>query len=148
MDYKVLGAIDKATYLIKNEIADFLVAHLDEYGDSKFEILKCLDFALSRYPHQGGFVILALENDDTIKGAVVVCKTGMDTFIPENVLVYFAVHKDYRGRGLGKRLLEKTIKMSNGDIALHVHPNNPARQLFEQFGFRYKFFEMRLQKQD
>lgn len=143
MQYKVLGAIDKATFLVKNEIADFLVEHMDGYGDSKFEVMKGLDFALSNYPHQGGFVVLAKEDDD-IKGAVVVCKTGMEVFIPENVLIHFAVHRDYRGRGLGTRLLKETIRMANGGIALHVAPNNPARALFEKVGFQYKYFEMRL----
>ncbi len=144
MQYKVLGAIDKCTILAKNEIADFLVEHMDGYGDSKFEVGKCLDFALSSYPHQGGFVILAQEKED-IRGAVVICKTGMEDFIPENVLVYFAVHRAYRGRGLGTRLLKETIRLVNGGIALHVDPKNPARALFEKVGFQYKYFEMRLE---
>lgn len=143
MQYKVLSAIDKATFLVKNEIADFLVEHMEGYGESKYNIIKCLDFALSIYPHQGGFVMLAEEGRD-IKGAVVVCKTGMEGFVPENILVYFAVHRDYRGRGLGTKLLKETIKMANGGISLHVDPSNPARQLFEKAGFQYRSFEMRL----
>ncbi len=145
MEYIVLGAIDRATILTKNEIAEFLIEQMDGYGDDYIEISKCLDFALSNYPHQGGFVVLAKEND-SIKGAVVVCKTGMEAFIPENVLVYFAVHRDYRGRGLGTALLKKTIKLVNGGISLHVHPKNPARELFEKVGFQYRSFEMRLQE--
>lgn len=143
MQYVLLSAIDKATYLMKNEIADFLIEHMDHFGDSKIEIMKGLDFALSNYPHQGGFVILAKEDND-IRGAVVICKTGMEVFMPENILIYFAVHHDYRGRGLGTRLMKETIKMANGDIALHVDPQNPARALFEKVGFKYKYFEMRL----
>lgn len=143
MQFVVLTAIDEATYLTKSEIADFLVEHMDVFSHSKFEILRALDFALSKYPHQGGFVILAKESDK-IKGALVICKTGMEVFMPENVLLYMAVHHDYRGRGLGTRLIKEMLKMANGDIALHVEPQNPARALFEKVGFKYSYFEMRI----
>lgn len=143
MQFVVLTAIDEATYLTKNDIADFLVEHMGVFNHSKFEILRALDFALSKYPHQGGFVILAKENEK-IRGAVVICKTGMEVFMPENVLMYLAVHHDSRGLGLGTRLLKETLKMANGDIALHVEPQNPARALFEKVGFKYSYFEMRI----
>ena len=66
--------------------------------------------------------------------------------VPENVLVYIATHKDYRGNGIGKLLMQKAMDVSSGDIALHVEPNNPARFLYEKLGFTHKYSEMRLQK--
>ncbi len=128
MEYQTLTSIDTATTLQKNEIADFLFTHLDEYGDKKEDIMKCLDYALSSFGHQGGFVITARENNE-IKGAVVVNQTGMSGYIPDNILVYIAVHSDQRGKGVGKELMKKAISMAKGDIALHVEPNNPAKFL-------------------
>ena len=101
MTYQFLSGNDNATILVKNQIAQFLDEHLDQYGDNILAIYKCLDFALSKYPHQGGFVILA-EEGGKLLGAAVMCKTGMDSFVPENLLVYLAVHGDYRGEGIGK----------------------------------------------
>ncbi|MFP4092683.1 MAG: GNAT family N-acetyltransferase [Cyclobacteriaceae bacterium] len=145
MEFKFLTAIDNATILVKNQIAEFLHQHLDEFGDNILDIQKCLDYALSNYPHQGGFVLLAQEGED-IKGAVVMCQTGMEGYVPENLLVYIAVHRDQRGKGLGKQLMNRAIEMAKGNIALHVEPNNPARFLYEKLGFTNKYLEMRLNK--
>jgi ribosomal-protein-alanine N-acetyltransferase len=145
MEYHLLTAADAPSDLQKNRIADFLVQHLDQFGDTKEDILKCLDYALSRYGHQGGFVLLA-EEGNTIAGTVVINKTGMEGYIPENILVYIAVHQQHRGKGLGKELMQRTIARAKGSIALHVEPNNPAKRLYEKLGFTNKYLEMRLQR--
>lgn len=145
MEFQVLTSLDSPTYLQKNEIANFLFEHLDEFGDNKDDIMKCLDYAVSNYGHQGGFVLLARE-EGTLVGAVVMNKTGMEGYIPENILVYIAVHGNQRGKGLGKQLMERAIKQANGNIALHVEPNNPAKRLYERLGFTNKYLEMRLNR--
>lgn len=145
MEFTFLTAIDRATILIKNQVAEFLFEHLDEFGDNILDIKNCLDYALSNYPHQGGFVLLAKEQGEIV-GAVVMCQTGMEGFVPENLLVYIAVHKEHRGVGLGKKLMQKAIDMAKGNIALHVEPNNPAKYLYEKLGFTNKYLEMRLNK--
>jgi ribosomal protein S18 acetylase RimI-like enzyme len=42
--------------------------------------------------------------------------------------------------------MEHIIEATEGDIALHVEPDNPARQLYEKYGFTNKYLEMRLSK--
>lgn len=145
MEYQVISSIDSATLLEKTEIANFLFEHLDQYGDKKEDIMKCLDYALSNFPHQGGFVLLARE-DGEIVGAVVMNQTGMEGYIPENILVYIAVNSNQRGKGIGKTLMEKAISLAKGNIALHVEPDNPAKHLYEKLGFTNKYLEMRLNK--
>lgn len=145
MKFQTITAIDSPTFSEKNEVADFLFEHLDQYGDTKNDILKCLDYALSNSPQQGGFVLLA-RNEGDIAGAVVMNQTGMEGYIPENILVYIAVHKNYRGQGLGKEIMKKAIELAKGNIALHVEPDNPAKKLYEKLGFTNKYLEMRLSK--
>jgi ribosomal protein S18 acetylase RimI-like enzyme len=70
----------------------------------------------------------------------------MKGYIPENVLVYIAVHRDLRGKGIGKKLMEKAIQLAQGNIALHVEHNNPARFLYEKMGFENPYLEMRFYK--
>lgn len=136
-------AIDNATFLQKNEIADFLFTHLGKYGDPKEDIMKCLDYALDPGLHAGGFVVVAREKGQIV-GALVMNKTGMSSYIPENILVYIAVDANHRGKGIGRKIMEMAIKMANGAIALHVEPDNPARKLYERLGFTNKYLEMRL----
>jgi [ribosomal protein S18]-alanine N-acetyltransferase len=145
MEYQVISSIDSATLLEKTEIANFLFEHLDQYGDTKEDIMKCLDYALSNFPHQGGFVLLAREEGEIV-GAVVMNQTGMEGYIPENILVYIAVNSNQRGKGIGKTLMEKAIQLAKGSIALHVEPDNPAKHLYEKLGFTNKYLEMRLNK--
>jgi ribosomal protein S18 acetylase RimI-like enzyme len=70
----------------------------------------------------------------------------MEGYIPENILVYIAMHKDYRGQGIGKQLMQKAIDSADGNIALHVEPENPAVHLYRKLGFTNKYLEMRLVK--
>jgi [ribosomal protein S18]-alanine N-acetyltransferase len=142
---EILTAIDNTSYLQKKEIADFLFSHLDKYGDPHADIMKCLDYALAQSLDKGGFVVLARENEQLL-GAVVVNKTGMSGYIPENILVYIAVDQTQRGKGIGKKLMKATIESATGDVALHVEPDNPAKKLYEDLGFTNKYLEMRLKK--
>ncbi|CAM4438417.1 GNAT family N-acetyltransferase [Deinococcus marmoris] len=122
-------------------VAEFLHTHLDEYGDALHDIQACLAYARER----GGSVTYA-EEDGEILGAVITNRTGMGGFIPENILVYIAVHGKTRGRGLGKQLMETVLANVEGNVALHVEPHNPARKLYERLGFTNKYLEMRLQR--
>lgn len=122
------------------EIAIFLHEHLDEFKDSRDDILKALNYALD--PLRGGFILLAYE-DNMLSGAVVINATGMEGYIPSNILVYIAVHKLQRGKGLGKILMKEAIRNTTGGIALHVEPSNPAKFLYEKLGFTNKYLEMR-----
>ncbi len=127
----------------RSKVVHFLFNHLDEYGDLAKDIDKAIAYALSESEDKGGFV-LTLNDDDQVIGSVVVNKTGMSGYIPENILVYIAMNRDYRGQGLGKKMMKKTIENCEGDIALHVEPDNPAKFLYEKMGFDNKYLEMRL----
>ena len=123
-------------------IATFLVQHLDEFGDTESDILKCIDYAMN--PAKGGFILLAILDDEII-GATIINHTGMDGYIPSNILVYIAVHNGYRGKGIGKMLMQEALSKTKGGVALHVEPNNPAKFLYEKLGFTNKYLEMRYQ---
>lgn len=143
MDIKVYTPFEPATISEKEHIVDFLFHHLDQYGDAREDIHKAIQYALKETASHGGFVI-AGELEGKIVGAVVINRTGMEGYIPENILVYIAVDGSQRGKGIGKTLMQKAIDLAQGDIALHVEPDNPARHLYEKLGFTNKYLEMRL----
>ena len=87
-----------------------------------------------------------------IEGAVVICATSGDTiagagcafpFINSTFCVHkIFVHKDYRNRKIGTRMLKKLVEeinVYNQDAFLTVHPENKgALKLYESFGFAEK----------
>jgi GNAT superfamily N-acetyltransferase len=126
-------------------ITEFLHTHLGEYGDPREDIKRSLEYATSEEKGKGGFVLGAYKEDDLV-GALVINDTGMEGYIPEHILVYIAVDADERGHGIGKKLIHKAKEMTDGNIALHVEYDNPARKLYEKLGFESKYAEMRYSK--
>ena len=129
----------------KKELVDFLLNHLEQYGDKREDISKAVDYSIKEINSFGGFTMVLNENEKT-KGVVVVNQTGMGGYIPENILVYIATHKKHRGEGIGKKLMQQAIEHAKGDIALHVEANNPAKFLYQKMGFTNPYLEMRLKK--
>lgn len=147
MTFKIFNETLKPSENEKNEIVNFLHQHLEEYGDEPEDIRKCLDFAIKESPNSMGGFILVVTSDNEIKGITIVNRTGMSGYIPENILVYIAVHSSARGQGVGKKIMKRALELSEGDMALHVEPNNPAKFLYEKLGFENKYLEMRYKKQ-
>lgn len=142
---KIFDPQNKPTDYEKTEIVNFLFEHLQEFGDAKKDIQKAIDYSIKEFTSFGGFTML-IKDTDKIVGTTVVNQTGMGGYIPENILVYIATHKEYRGKGLGRTLMQQAIDYSKGDIALHVEASNPAKHLYEKLGFTNPYLEMRLKK--
>jgi len=145
MILKTYDAFNRITPLKIEKVTNFLFEHLENYGDSKTAIKKAIDYAAKERTGLGGYVF-TIENDNIIVGAVVVNKTGMDEYIPENILVYIATHNEHRGKGIGKKIMKYAIDNCKGDIALHVEQDNPAKFLYEKLGFTTPYLEMRLKR--
>ena len=145
LNFETYTPESKPTNEEKEAVANFLFKSLEQYGDPKADILKCMDYALKKTVSFGGFICVAFL-EDKIVGAVIINQTGMKDYIPENILVYIATEAEKRGQGIGRQLMEKAIATAKGNIALHVEPDNPAKKLYEKLGFTNKYLEMRLVK--
>ena len=131
----------------QENVVTFLFKSLEEYGDPKNDINKCVNYAMNKLDNRetGGMALVATL-EEKIVGAVILNDTGMGGYIPENILVYIATDPNYRGQGIGKKLMLEAIDSVNGDIALHVEPDNPAKKLYESLGFTNKYLEMRFKQ--
>lgn len=147
LETRIYNASNPPTEQLETSFIDFLFTHLEQYGDKKEDIKKAFDYALMRHNGAGGFVIAGYDNG-TLAGVSIINKTGMEGYIPENILVYIATHKDIRGKGIGTQLMEQIIETAEGNIALHVEHDNPAVHLYKKMGFTNKYLEMRLNKKD
>lgn len=141
--YKNLEKLEER--IAKTALINFLFTNLGRFRDSKSAIEKAIDYAFSKDAGRGGYILLAFE-EDSLAGAVVMTYTGMSEFIPEYYLVYIAVDTSMRRKGIGRKMLEKIFETADGDIALHVEPDNPATHLYEKLGFRTKYSEMRWER--
>lgn len=145
MNYIIIdGEAGEQAEFPKATIAQFLFTHLEKYGDPLDQIEACLDYVFN--PERGGFIALAYRDDHSIEGAVIINKTGMSGYIPENILVYIAVNAQLRGQGVGQSLMKMALENAEGNVALHVEPDNPAKRLYERLGFTNKYLEMRYTK--
>ena len=108
IDTKIFDSLSKPSELEKKEIINFLYDNLEQYGDPKKDIQKAIEYSTKEITSFGGFTML-ITDDNNIVGITVINETGMGGFIPENILVYIATHKKYRGQGLGKKLMQKAI---------------------------------------
>jgi ribosomal protein S18 acetylase RimI-like enzyme len=130
-----------------NEIVKFLHWHLEQYGDPEEDIARALDYCMGKDRKPGGLLITARQTStQELAGVCLLNKTGMSGYIPENILVYIATDSSLRGQGIGKKIMQEAIKNTEGDIALHCEPDNPAFHLYDKLGFRSKYLEMRLKK--
>lgn len=144
VEVKTYGLSMPCPHSMVQDVVSFLFKHLEQYGDPAEHIRAAIGYALSDETAKGGFLVVA-QIDGAIAGAVVVNKTGMEGYIPENILVYIAVDNALRGRGVGKALMKEALGRATGAVALHVEPDNPAKKLYEKLGFTNKYLEMRYQ---
>ncbi|MFT4697987.1 MAG: ribosomal-protein-alanine N-acetyltransferase [Flavobacteriaceae bacterium] len=145
IETRIFDEVNRPSSVEKKEIVNFLFEHLQGFGDPKKDIQKAIEYSIKEITSFGGFTMLIID-DNNIVGITVINETGMGGYIPENILVYIATHKEYRGKGLGRILMQNAIEYAKGDIALHVEANNPAKYLYEKLGFTNPYLEMRLKK--
>lgn len=147
LEKNIYHQTNKLSLFEKKRIVNFLYEHLNEYRDSIEAIEEAIQYALKEIPSFGGVIITGSLNDELVS-VVVVNKTGMRSYIPENILVYVATDVKMRGKGIASELIRYTQQHVKGDIALHVEAENPARFLYEKLGFENKYLEMRYIKKE
>lgn len=125
-----------------DRLAAFLHESLKPYQDTVGDIRRGIDDAFEERGGRCGFILLAAE-DQNLRGALVMLRTGMSGYVPENLLLFVAVAPEARGRGIGKRLVRRALELAEGRVKLHVEYDNPAKHLYERLGFETKYAEMR-----
>ena len=131
--------------ITREQFVDFLFEHLGQLGDPKSAINKCIDYAFKLNGGLGGFCVVAKDKGEVV-GGLIMNSTGMGEYIPANILVYVAVDASKRGKGYGRKICEYAMNEVEGDVALHVEYENPAKRLYERIGFTSKYAEMRFKK--
>ena len=141
MIIKTFDAFTRMSFLHINSITNFLHQQLKEPKDRKSAIRKALLYAAKEIPSLGGYTFI-MQEQDNIVGALVINKTGMSEYQSENLLVYIAVHENFRNKGIATKLLNAAISYCNGNITLAIQKNHDAIALFEKNGFTSNKIQM------
>jgi ribosomal protein S18 acetylase RimI-like enzyme len=113
----------------------------DEQGQNRPlapEVLERLPLAVLEHPTH--LVFLAFVDD--VPAGIATCFIGFSTFNAKPLINIhdLAVRPDMRNFGLGRRLLEAVENhgraMGFCKITLEASVNNPARRLYERYGFK------------
>jgi ribosomal-protein-alanine N-acetyltransferase len=95
IETKAFNETTKPDAATRTAVIDFLHKHLEEFGDAWDDIARAVDYSLKNYESFGGFVLVSYAGNE-ISGVVVVNRTGMKGYIPDNILVYIATHNEMR----------------------------------------------------
>ena len=134
IEYQLLNTTDFVTTLEKEAIINFLLANLDDYLDTRENVSRAIEYALSKFPHQGGFVLIARIDRDIV-GATVVNRTNFEGYFAENILVYLAVDETQRRKGVASELLKQSKLYAKGEVMIRLDNNSSVHELFEKAGF-------------
>ena len=125
-----------------DQFAAFMYESLKPYEDPLEQVRQGVSDALEPQYGEKGFVLLG-EIDQKVVGGLIMLRTGMKGYIPENFLLMVAVDPSTRGMGLGGKIIKKSFELADGDVKLHVEYDNPAKRLYERLGMTTKYAEMR-----
>ncbi len=130
-------------HILKNWPETFFVAEVDG---------KLVGYAMTRIETSSDLVLLGLDNEfekrDNVRSLINTLLDPIKSFLAKGYygkvghLVSIAVLEEYRRRGIGSRLLEKSIRISKEiydaeSMYLEVRiTNKPAIRLYEKYGFR------------
>lgn len=132
------------------EIKD-IPALMEIYNDAVLHTTATFDTEIKDYnnrykwfmEHTGHYVLFVCEAEQAVAGYASLSRYRDRRAFDPAVELSLYIHKDYRGRGLGRRLMEETLKFAEECkeietvISLITSDNEASIQLHEEFGFSY-----------
>jgi ribosomal protein S18 acetylase RimI-like enzyme len=124
----------------------YLALHVPE-GQPPFprEVLQApgIRHYVEGWGRPGDMGVLALDGETPVGAAWLRLLTGEDRGFgyvdDETPELSIAVMPEYRGRGIGSEMLRRLLEIAGSRytaVSLSVSADNPARRLYERFGFR------------
>ncbi|MEM6316260.1 MAG: hypothetical protein AAF960_01245 [Bacteroidota bacterium] len=124
-------AFSGISFAKKNALVNFLIDHLDATSVNSDAILTAVEYAAKEIPSFGGFILTAEENQEIV-AALVVNKTGLSGLMPDYLAVLQAVKPLAKSKLITRKLEEKAIALTKGNIANLIHDFGPEEFLLEK----------------
>lgn len=136
---------DLPSWLTRDMVAMGFHEKMKPYHDTLEDVNRALDYVFVEGKGQGGYLVTATY-DKHLLGALLMMRTGMGGYIPDNILLFVWVDPVLRGKGIGGKIIDQALAEADGDVKLHVELDNPAKRLYERVGFTNKYAEMRYKR--
>ena len=146
MNIQAITFLDNPSFILKERITRFILDNSSERDQNYENVWRSVEYALSLSRNQGGFILLAREDGD-ITGALVINRTSMEDYIPENILIHLVIGAHVNRNIIGEKLLGMAIEITKSKIAVRLNKDHPDLSLYEIMGFRERYIEYQLQKQ-
>lgn len=127
----------------KKAIVSFLSQYSETVWMEETAIYQAVDYAIKETPSFGGFIVTA-EQDHQIIAALVINKTGMHGYMPQNIAVLNAVLPEYKNTNLIKELKAKAMMLTKGNIAIVVNNHGIKDMELQNMALEAKYMQMPL----
>jgi len=138
-------AFTRLSTMEADRLTNFVLGHHQGQKLPKRAIAKAIQYSAKEIPGLGGYVFVLQEND-MILGLMVVNKTGMGDYMPENFIVFLTVHKDHQMAGMEQALMDYALGYCQGDLAIHIEGLGNTMKFLQRNGFELTHMEMRLSR--
>ena len=107
------------SYQKKIALVNFIFDYQENAALNRALITHLIDYALKEISSFGGFVVTE-EMDNELLGVMVVNNTGMEGYMPNNLIVASAFLPITGKEGSRKRILQKIMYTTRGDVTLLI----------------------------
>lgn len=123
------------SYHKKTALINFICNYQEDTNLTKLLITHLVDYALKEISSFGGFVVTE-EAGDEILGIMVVNNTGMEGYMPNNLIVASAFLPSSGKQGSKKRILQKIMHITRGDTALLIKKTQQQENSIVNLGIK------------
>lgn len=122
---KLYNSFPRISYQKKITLINFIHDYQEGTTLNIPTITHLMDYALKEISSFGGFVVTE-EKETKLLGIMIVNNTGMEGYMPKNLIVASAFLPTSGKEGSKKRILQKIMHTTRGEAALFI--KNPHQQ--------------------
>lgn len=123
------------SYQKKATLINFICDYQEDSSLDKSIITHLVDSALKEVSSFGGFVVTE-EKQEEVLGVMVVNNTGMEGYMPNNLIVLGAFLPNTGKEGSKKRILQKIMHLTRGEAALLIKAVDQSESSLRSLGVK------------
>lgn len=128
VDVVLYQATNRPSFIEKQQIIDFILLNSNNSDLEENHVLKSIEYATKECQSFGGFVILQ-KMDGKIVSAAILNQTGMEGYLPENLVVFVAFDNKHKTTELESNLFNYILRHAKGEVAIKVSVDEEYKTL-------------------